>query len=168
MRRRATEFELFYAQHYSRVCGSLRTAFRDAQLAEDSTQEAFVRAFVRWPRVSRMERPAGWVWVVAVRVAYRRAGRAARVVELPPDPVPIADEIADRETLRLAIESLPDRQRVAIVLRYFADLPIADVARAMGCAPGTVKSTVHAALNRLNVELDDAVDLEEVQPDARG
>ncbi len=49
-------------------------------------------------------------------------------------------------------------QRVAIVLRYLADLPIADVASAMGCAPGTVKSTVSAALARLRVTLADGED----------
>jgi hypothetical protein len=51
-------------------------------------------------------------------------------------------------------------------LRYLADLPVADVASAMGCALGTVKSTVHAALTRLQIELDELDEIEEVDLDA--
>jgi RNA polymerase sigma factor (sigma-70 family) len=66
--------------------------------------------------------------------------------------------------LRDAIARLPERQRVAIVLRYLADLPLVDVAAAMGCAVGTVKSTLHAARARLEVDLGD--DREEVENNA--
>ena len=64
--------------------------------------------------------------------------------------------IATGETLRSAIEKLPTRQRLAVTLRYYADLPLADVAAAMGCAVGTAKSTLHAALTHLRVDLDDS------------
>jgi RNA polymerase sigma factor (sigma-70 family) len=67
-----------------------------------------------------------------------------------------AEAIVDRASLACGIAQLPDRQRIAVVLRYLADLPIADVATAMGCAQGTVKSTLHTALARLRVTLDDS------------
>ena len=60
------------------------------------------------------------------------------------------------ETLRDAIKKLPTRQRLAVTLRYYADLPLAEVAAAMGCAVGTAKSTLHAALTHLRVDLDDS------------
>ena len=66
-----------------------------------------------------------------------------------------------KRTLGASIARLPERQRVALVLRYLVDLPVADVALAMGCATGTVKSTLHAALERLGVELQ-----EQEEPDA--
>ena len=72
--------------------------------------------------------------------------------------VPVADR-ADGSwiaSIACGIAQLPDRQRIAVVLRYLADLPIADVATAMGCAQGTVKSTLHTALTRLRVSLADA------------
>jgi DNA-directed RNA polymerase specialized sigma24 family protein len=57
--------------------------------------------------------------------------------------------------LDAAIRQLPARQRLVVVLRYQADLPVADIARALRCAPGTVKSTLHTALARLRVEVAD-------------
>ena len=58
-------------------------------------------------------------------------------------------------SVRDAIATLPARQREAVVLRYLADLPLADVAEAMGCAVGTVKATLHQALGSLRVELEE-------------
>lgn len=154
MRRDAGQFERFYDDQFSPVCRALQLAFGDDGLAEEAAQEAFTRAYVYWRRVARMDRPSGWVYVVAVRIAIsrlrKRSGLTPIAVAATPD-----DAVIDRETLRAAIERLPARQRTAVVLRYFADLPLADVASGMGCTVGTVKSTLHAALHRLAVELRD-------------
>ena len=66
--------------------------------------------------------------------------------------------IATRLSVREAIATLPARQREAVVLRYLADLSLADVADAMGCAIGTVKATLHQAMQSMRVELDDLED----------
>ena len=158
-------YEAFYDGHFPSVCRALTVALRDPQLAEDSAQEAFTRAFVYWRRVAWMERPAAWVYVVAVRVALKRRGRAATEPDAR-SSADIAQAVVDRETLRVAIDALPERQRLAVVLRYHADLPLASVAAAMGCAVGTVKSTLHAALRRLEVDL--SPDDEEVARGALG
>ena len=166
-------FVAFYDGNYPSVCRALALAFRDPQLAEEVAQEAFIRAYVYWRRVGRMDRPAGWVYVVAVRQAFRKRGRGIEAAPFGPRAevsyVDIADGVVDRESLRAAIAQLPERQRLAIVLRYLVDLPLADVAAAMGCAVGAVKSTVHAALVRLQAdlaELDEDDGIEEVSPDA--
>jgi RNA polymerase sigma factor (sigma-70 family) len=57
--------------------------------------------------------------------------------------------------VQAALEQLAPRQRAAVVLRYLGDLSVAEVARAMGCAEGTIKSTLHTALARLRVDLDE-------------
>jgi len=162
VRNRTSTFEAFYDEHFDAVRRGLSAAFRDALLAEEAAQEAFTRAYMHWRRVSQMERPDGWVYVVAVRVAIRRRPRAGGL-----DPSTYEEDFAEgvvtHEMLRTAIDRLPQRQRLAIVLRYLADLPIDDVAEAMSCAPGTVKSTLHAALARLHVHLDET---EEVEHDA--
>jgi len=165
---RAASFEAFYDDSYPSVCRALGLAFRDPQVAEEAAQEAFTRAYVYWRRVGRMDRPAGWVYVVAVRHAARARRRADRVAaDTKPPAVDFAGSVVEREALRVAIERLPERQRLAIVLRYLADLPLVDVAAAMGCAVGTVKSTVHTALARLEVDLGEAIETnEEVRPDA--
>ena len=162
MNKRAASFSIFYGEHYDRVRRSLYAAFRDAQVAQDAAQEAFTRAYVHWRRVADMDRPDGWVYVVAFRVAQRRV-RADSRTDLQASAVDIADEVVTRAVIRDAIARLPQRQRLAIVLRYLADLPVADVAEAMGCATGTVKSTLHAALTRLQIGLDG---VEEVELDA--
>lgn len=146
-------FVAFYEANAADVQRLLAMMFRDADLAEEATQEAFARAYVAWGRVGVMERPAAWVRVVAVRVAYRRVRRTGGVMPSQTG-VDVAELVATREMLRVAIDGLSERQRAAVALRYFADLPLVDVARAMGCAVGTVKSTLHAALTRLGVELE--------------
>lgn len=163
MRARSTSFEAFYEAQYDVVRRSLSAAFGDPVLAEEAVQEALARAYVHWPRVARMERPAGWVYVVAVRFGLQQR-RRERGPETDDRAVDIADDIATQEMLRNAIDRLPTRQRVAIVLRYLADLPLEDVAAAMDCALGTVKSTLHSALARLQVDLDEGS--EEVSHDA--
>ena len=165
---RAESFETFFAEQYESVFRGLSVAFRDPLVAEEAAQEAFTRAYVRWDRVRRMERPAGWVFVVATRVALRRraesepddaSGRAATPS--------MEDQVIDRLTMQRAIAELPERQRLALVLRHYGDLPLDEIARAMGCALGTVKSTLHAAHARLQVELDDDDDdIPEVELDA--
>jgi RNA polymerase sigma-70 factor (ECF subfamily) len=163
---RSESFEAFFGEHYESVVRGLSVAFREPLLAEEAAQEAFTRAYTRWERVSGMERPAGWVYVVAVRVARRRRR------DLLGDPMgrgsaserDLATEVVDRVTLQAAIERLPTRQRVALVLRYYGGLSLDEIATAMGCALGTVKSTLHAAHTRLALDIED--EIPEVELDA--
>ena len=161
-------FEVFFDEYYDEVRRALAVALADPVLAEDAAQEAFARAYAQWRSVSVMERPAGWVYVVALRGGRRQRGRRIEPPAPGPEPDPIGNFL-DREELEPMLLRLPERQRVAVVLRYLADLPLADVAAAMGCAVGTVKSTLHAALSRLRIELNDveAMD-EEWMSDAAG
>jgi RNA polymerase sigma factor (sigma-70 family) len=68
--------------------------------------------------------------------------------------------------MQAAIEQLPSRQRVALVLRYYGGLPLDEIATAMGCALGTVKSTLHAAHARLAIDIDLDDEIPEVELDA--
>jgi RNA polymerase sigma-70 factor (ECF subfamily) len=156
-------FDEFFAAHYDNLARTLTVALADRSAAEDATQEALTRALRRWRHVQRLDRPAAWLYVVAmnhVRDGWRRDRREPRweaELESPtPDPT---GGVTTTLSVRDAITTLPARQREAVVLRYLADLPLADVAEAMGCAVGTVKATLHQALASLRVELkedDDA------------
>src|SRR4051812_9219017 len=122
--------------------------------AEEAAQEAFVKAWLRWPRVAAMERPASWVYVVAVRHAYRGKRRAldrpSAAADVQRD---VADAVIDRlEQRRLLVETLAPRQRLMVVLRYHCDLRLEEIAEATGTSVGTVKSTLHTALGRLRVD----------------
>ena len=66
-----------------------------------------------------------------------------------------ADSVTRAATLRDALDALPPRQRLAIALRFHGDLSVREISRAMRCSEGTVKSTLHAALQRLKVDLVD-------------
>lgn len=149
------DFEAFVAQHHDAVVRGLTLALADRARAEDAAQDAFAKAFRQWRRVQEMDRPVAWVYVVALNGARRTLRRelAAPAPDLlgpAPDP---ATSVAARLSVHDALAELAPRQRVAVVLRYLADLQVAEVAQAMGISVGTAKATLHTALARMRVEL---------------
>jgi RNA polymerase sigma-70 factor, ECF subfamily len=153
-------FDEFFSESYGGVVQSLALATGDRLGAEDVAQEAFAQAFRRWNHVGSMESPIGWVYVVALNRARR--GWRRRVEADPGDRAAAAEDhataVLTAVQLRVALSELTARQRTAVVLRYLADLPIADIAVALDCAPGTVKATIHQALGRMRVELEEDAD----------
>jgi RNA polymerase sigma-70 factor (sigma-E family) len=161
------EFERFVASSAERL---LRTAYLvvwDRAEAEDLVQECLLRVARRWSRVRSMRQPEGYARRILINLALDRAdARAHRRGELePPDGgrfVDLVDEASSRDLeaierkaeLLAAIATLAPRQRVVLVLRYFEDLPEAQVAEILGCSLGTVKSTASRALTRLRQALD--------------
>ena len=153
------DFEDFFRTEYDSVRRALVVALRDRAFAEDAAQKGFLEAFAHWRRVRRMDRPAGWVYVAAIRYARRKRSDlfGGTVDTVTPDP---ADAVTATLDLALLVGLLPPRQRLAIVLRYWVDLPLREVAEAMGCAEGTVKATLHAAIRNLRIECCAQDDLE--------
>ena len=151
------DFDAFFAEAYPSVGRALGFALGDQGAAEDAAQEAFAKAYRRWSSVSQAGRPAAWVYVVAVRDARRRLSRLERmerrVAERPGNEA-VYDVAGDADIVA-AVAALPARQRLAVVLRYWADLDEASMAEAMGCARGTVKATLSAALTKLRVAQHD-------------
>jgi RNA polymerase sigma-70 factor (ECF subfamily) len=155
----ALDFDTFFDRHFDPVARALTLATGSRDLAEDATQDAFTKALRRWRRVRQMDRPDGWVYVVAMNAARDRARKAERTSTPAPEPaVDHSGGVAVRLTVRDAIATLPPRQREAVVLRFLADLSLDEVATAMGCAVGTVKATLHQAMGALRVELDEQLD----------
>jgi RNA polymerase sigma-70 factor (ECF subfamily) len=155
------DFDGFYATHFDDVARAISLAAGDRELARDATQEAFARALRRWRTVRDMDRPDGWVYVVAMnqlRDHWRRLERRGPTEKIAVDT---SGAVVTRLSVRDAIATLPPRQRQAVVLRYLADLTLADVATAMGCALGTVKATLHEALRAMRVELEEDEDADE-------
>jgi DNA-directed RNA polymerase specialized sigma24 family protein len=120
----------FCIGEYPRLVGALILYTGDRELAVELAQEALARACRHWRRVERMPAPGAWVHRVAINLANsafarRRAERAVRA-RLAGLPDPEAGEITgpDRLEVRGAVGQLPERQRAAIVLRYFVDLPV--------------------------------------------
>jgi RNA polymerase sigma-70 factor, ECF subfamily len=151
------DFDRFFDEHYGSTLRAVSVAIGDPGRAEDLTQEAFARAFRRWSTVSKFERPVAWVYVVALNAERKRWRRERQAPETEPlaGTVPdVAGGVLSTIVVRDALARLPARQRAAVVLRYLADLTVADIANVMGCAEGTVKATLHHALRNLRVDLD--------------
>jgi len=118
--------------------------------AEDIAQEALARALVRWQKVREYGR--AWVARVATNLALDHVRRLAR--RSTQHEQPHADAMWDqRQDLVDALRALPGRQREAVVLRFVVDLPEAEVALAMGCSVGTVKSSTSRGLAGLRTRL---------------
>jgi len=143
---------------YPRLVGALVVTLRDRAAAEDAAQDAMAKAFSQWRKVGAMDRPEGWVFVVAVRAARRTLAREERLhrkladgqlldVEIP-DPLAAIDS-----DLGVLLDRLTPRERMAVVLRAVADLDLAQIADAMGVKVGTVKATLHSARSKLQTEV---------------
>jgi RNA polymerase sigma factor (sigma-70 family) len=151
------DFELWYRGEYPQVFGSLLLATGSRDIAEDAAAEAFTRAYERWNRVSVMSRPRAWVYVVALNVARRRLRRRAMERVLlsrfrPPSEIPPETGLETWDLVR----SLPERERLAIVLRYVGDLSESEVAKAMGITAGGAAKTLHTARKRIASMITDA------------
>jgi RNA polymerase sigma-70 factor (ECF subfamily) len=155
----------FCAALSARLVGSLVLFCGDRAVAEELAQEALARALERWDRVARMDAPEAWVYRTAFNLARthgkRRAAERRAQHRLAMVPHPALPDTTTAVAVRDAVRALPDRQREAVIARFYAGLPVADAAVALGCAPGTVKALVHQAVARLRASglLDD--DLEE-------
>lgn len=131
----------------------------DAATAQDIIQEAYIRAWRQWATISRYDHPESWVRLVVGRLAtdwWRRLAvrRRFEATERPPDPVPAPSELT--VVLVAALRRLPARQRQAVCLHHILDLSVADVARDLGVAEGTVKSWLSRARSALAASLADA------------
>jgi RNA polymerase sigma-70 factor (sigma-E family) len=132
----------------------------DQHSAEDLVQETMVRAQLNWRKVSQAEAPERYVrrMMVNLYIDWQRgswwrrvliradAGAGVRV----PDA---AEGTADRDVIWQALNHLPRQQRAALVLRYYEDLPDAEIAEVLGCTVGTARGYVSKALTALRARL---------------
>jgi RNA polymerase sigma-70 factor (sigma-E family) len=115
-------------------------------VAEEVVQDVFLGLQPRWMMIDNPDAYVRSAVVNRARTARRRAGRET--------PAEVADTAAvtgnpEVDEVWAALVKLPARQRAALVLRFYEDLSEADIADALGCRPGTVKSLIHRGLQRL-------------------
>jgi RNA polymerase sigma-70 factor (sigma-E family) len=157
---RRRQFEAFIADATDGLFRTGHLMTGDAGAAEDLVQETFIRIARRWDRVRVMDHPVAYARRVLVNLAVTEAERRSRQrAELTPQPTGFesADqaaaralsEVEDRAEFRWALATLPPRERAVLVLRYWADLPTAEVAAILGCSTGTVKSSASRGAARL-------------------
>jgi RNA polymerase sigma-70 factor (sigma-E family) len=145
------EYSAFYGAEFPAIARSVFLLTRDREAADDITQEAFVQLYVHWRKVATYERPGAWVRRVAIRLAVKRLRReesrgrveAAADSRSESTPAPVDADIVT------AVAQLPTRQRVAVVLYYFEDRPVAEIGEVLGISESNAKTTLFRARRRL-------------------
>jgi RNA polymerase sigma-70 factor (ECF subfamily) len=142
------EYDWLFRSSYPRIRRAVASIVRNPEIAEDVTQEAFFKLLQNWRTVSAFDQPDAWVRRVAIRLAVRyvtrESGRAA--VEATARTLPAPESDID---LSNAVAVLPPMQRAAVVLHYFDDLAIAEIARILIVSESTVKQHLFRARHRL-------------------
>jgi len=146
-----------FSEHYDRLVRSITVICGNSEEAADAVQEAFVKAHLKWRKISGYEDPVGWIRRVAinkVRDSHRsrvrrdkavvRLGSQTRLVSEQPEP----DEVGQL----LAV--LPKQQRIVAALFYVEQLHINEIAAELGLSEGAVKFHLHQAREKLRSHLD--------------
>jgi RNA polymerase sigma-70 factor (sigma-E family) len=140
----------------------LRTAYMltgNRADAEDLVQAALAKTYLAWDRIEDRGAVDGYVRRAMVNT-HISWWRRRRIEEFPTDEIPdqaIADHSAGndmQESLRHAVDRLPQRMRAAVMLRYYEDMTEAEVAEVLGVSLGTVKSTVSRAVAKLRIDAE--------------
>ena len=154
-------FEDFFELEQERLLRLLWMVTGSLQEAEDITQEAFLRVWEKWPSVSGMDSPAGYLHRTAMNVfrnRYRRARLAVRKAVGVAPPVDAFGAVDDRVAVSNALANLTPKQRAAIVLTDLLGYPAEDAARMLGIRGSTVRSlssTARAAMRNAKELADD-------------
>jgi RNA polymerase sigma-70 factor (ECF subfamily) len=160
MRRRASKaaIEAIYRESFTAFLSTATAALMDAEAARDVVQEAFALA-LRGRATFRGEGALeAWIWKILVNVLRDRLRAAAKEPHaLPFDGAETSlwSSEGDVSELRAHVSALPYQQRMALFLRYYADLSYEQIAQALEVAPGTVGAALHAAHERLRRELEE-------------
>lgn len=146
-----SSFEAFVAARSRHLLHTAHLLTGDRHRAEDLLQTALTRAYLRWDRI---DEPEGYVRRSLVNAHTdwwrRKPWREQVSSELPETPV--QDGTAayeERDAVLAALATLTGRQRAVVVLRYYEGLSEAEIAAALGCSTGTVKSAASRAMTKL-------------------
>lgn len=147
------------------VAAAQRLAYgmlQNAQESEDAVQEATFKAWRSFPRLRADSNVQAWfLKVVANECRQRRRNRWWSVVKFASqdeEPKAATSENESAMDLRRAVQRLPTEMRLAIVLRYYMDLPFDEVGRVLGVSAAAAKARVHRALVRLRVDVPEVND----------
>jgi len=152
------DYEWVYRARFASVARTVFLIVGSQAVAEEITQEAFLKLLQKWPTVSDYERPEAWARKVAVRMAVRHVGRERsrplrelRAQPRPSDPTPPDPEVAR------AVAALAPMQRAAVALYYWEDRPVLEIAQLLQVSESTVKQHLYRARARLAETLREEV-----------
>ncbi|TDB79441.1 SigE family RNA polymerase sigma factor [Micromonospora sp. KC721] len=150
---RDAAFAEYFAARSEAMRGTAYLLCGDWHRAEDLVQTAFTKLYLAWNRISRHEVLDAYVRQIVVRTFLderrRSWWRRERVGWEHSEQATPTDSPENRLVMLRALATVPPRQRAVLVLRYWEDLPIEDVAALLGCSTGTVKSQAARGLDTL-------------------
>lgn len=154
-----------FREHYPSLVRLAALLLGDRGASEEVVQDAFVKLQVGWQRVREPERAAAWLRSAVLNGARSRL-RRRRVRQRYDEPAPrvvISAETGalaadEHQRMMAAVRQLPARQREALALKFYLDLPEAEIAAAMGISAGSVKTHVHRGLAALHAAFETAED----------
>lgn len=140
------DFDAFYRDTARRVIQLVYASTGDLTLAQDSTQEAYARAWQQWSRVRTYDDPLSWVRTVARRIAisaWRKSSGQERAFQRHGAAESTGPPSEDRVALVAALRGLPEAVREAVTLHYIGDLSIEQIAHETNTPAGTIKARLH-------------------------
>ena len=143
-------FADFYDEHHDSIARALAVTLGDSDLASDATSEAMTRAYRRWSKISKYDKPAAWVYRVGLNWSLSWRQRRRREQERPVSFGPGSERFLPRDdSLDAALDALSINHRAVVVCRIHLDWSVEQTAEALAIAPGTVKSRLARALSQL-------------------
>jgi RNA polymerase sigma-70 factor, ECF subfamily len=146
----------------ARLDSAARLILRDHDLARDAVQDGFIRAWRSLPSLRDPDRFEGWLRSLVARSCIdilRRRGRRPLEVELTSMDGPSVGDVsvvtANRDLLDQILRRLPPNQRAVVVLRYYFDLEVPEIASTLGIPLGTAKSRLHRSMGLMRSALAD-------------
>jgi RNA polymerase sigma factor (sigma-70 family) len=147
------ELESLYRASYPTFVRVVTGMLGNEEAARDAVHDGFVRAVRHRGRFRASGSLEGWVWRIVVNEGRKHRRRASRGV--PAEPMPASSNgHRELDDIRSLVAALPDRQRAALFLRYYADLDYRGIAEALGVRPGTVAATLSAAHDAIRRRLE--------------
>jgi RNA polymerase sigma-70 factor (ECF subfamily) len=145
--------------HYARLVRSLTVICGNQEEAADAVQEAFVKAHLKWRKISTYEDPVGWIRRVAinkVRDGHRSRVRRDRVIDRLTSLPNVVSENPDIDEVGDLLATLPKQQRAVAAMFYVEQLSVLEIASALDISDGAVKFHLHQAREKLRAHIEAA------------
>jgi len=155
-------FDAFYLAEFPRMVALGTALTGDPALTEELAQEAMLRTYRHWPKVTTYDRPGAWTRRVTMNLAFsakaRRRAESDALTRIASEHTATTYELGDAAEFWAVVRRLPRRQCAAVTLYYLEDWAIADIAAALGCSENTAKGHLFKGRNNLARLLDTEVE----------
>jgi len=146
-------YDQLFATEFPRIVRAAFLVTGDRDAAQEVAQDAFGQLFIHWRKVKGYDRPGAWVRRVAIRRAVKHRDRSRKVSVASSEFIdltePVQDDVPRDLDLIDALGHLSAQQRAAVVLHYYEDQPVRDVAATLRCSEATAKVHLHRGRTRL-------------------